>query len=134
MSSLKSVDNDGMTTKNERGGMIKGLLMLAVLIVVLFDVGSIVFNLFTLDSTADDIANQVSTVSRLEAISNQRQLKEQAAALAKESDARLTKFSVGSDGIIRLSLRREAKTLVVGRIGAIEDWAKANGDGQAVTE
>jgi hypothetical protein len=134
MGKHRTVDNERMTIRDERGGIFKVIIWLAILGVILFDLGSIVFNIFSLDSTADTIANEVSNVSRFDALKDPRALKEKAAELADAQNAKLVKFTIGTDGIIRLSLRRRAKTIVVGRIGPIEDWAKATGEGQATTE
>jgi hypothetical protein len=40
---------------------------------------------------------------------------------------------IDDEGTITIRLRRVADTLVVGRIGAIEDWAKATTNGRAGT-
>jgi hypothetical protein len=123
-----------MALRDERGGIVKWLIGLVILGVVLFDAGSIIVNIFSLDSTADQIANEVSNVSRLDAINNPTILEQRAAALAKDEHSKLATFSVGTDGIIRLTLKRRAHTLIVGRIGAIKDWAKATGSGRAATD
>jgi hypothetical protein len=123
-----------MALRDERGGIVKWLIGLVILGVVLFDAGSIIVNIFSLDSTADQIANEVSNVSRLDAINNPTILEQRAAALAKDEHSKLATFSVGTDGIIRLTLKRRAHTLIVGRISAIKDWAKATGSGRAATD
>ena len=128
-----SVDNAAMRFSDERGGIVKWLLTLVILGVILFDAGSIVFNIFSIDAAADDIAVEVTTGGSLDAIHNQAALEARALELAKEKDAKLVSFSVGTDGIVRLKLRRKAHTLLVGRIDAISDWARATGDGQAST-
>ena len=134
MPGVPAVDNAGMRFSDERGGIVKVLLILAVLGVILFDGGSIIFNIFSTDAAADDIAVQVSTVGNLDAVSHQRELKAEAEALAEEQNAKLIEFTVGTDGVVRLQLRRKAKTLVVGRIDAISDWARATGEGTAATK
>ena len=128
-----AVDNAPMRLSDERGGIVKWLLVLVVLGVILFDAGSIIFNIFSIDAAADDIAVEVTTGGSFDAVSNQFALKAKAAELAKAKDAKLVSFSVGTDGIVRLKLKRKANTLVVGRIDAISDWAKATGEGQAST-
>lgn len=129
-----AVDNVRMTVRDERGAIVKLIIGLVIVGVILFDAGSIVFNIFSLDSTADTIATEVSNVSRFDALKDPTALKEKAAELAKKENARLVKFAIGSDGIIRLSIRRKAKTIAVGRIGPIKDWAKATGSGRAATD
>ncbi|MEA2498298.1 MAG: hypothetical protein QOH26_703 [Actinomycetota bacterium] len=129
-----AVDNATMRLSDERGGIVKWLLTLVILGVVLFDAGAIVFNIFSVDSDADDIAIEVSKLAEFDAVSNQVALKAEAKRLAEEKDAKLIKFAVGTDGIIRLTLKRKADTLVVGRIDAISDWARATGEGTATTK
>jgi hypothetical protein len=123
-----------MRFQDERGGIVKWLISLVILGVVLFDAGSIVFNIFSIDAAADDIAVEVSTVGNLDAVANQNALKAEAARLAEEKNAKLVKFTVGTDGVIRLTLKRKANTLLVGRIDAISDWARATGEGTASTK
>ena len=128
------VDNAAMTWNDERGGIVKWLIGLVIFGVIVFDAGSIVYNIFSLDAAADDIAVEVSTGAALDAVNNPALLKAKAKELATEKDAKLVEFTIGTDGIIRLKLRRVAKTLLVSRIEAIEDWGKATGSGQATTK
>jgi len=106
-------------------------LFFAALAVVLFDAGSIAVNFFTLDAIADDIATQISanTVTE-ESFFNPQPLENEARELAQDNGARLAHFEVTRDGDISISLRRRASTLVVGKISAIEDWARATVDAE----
>lgn len=117
----------------ERGFIVgwfgKLLIGFVVLAVVVFDGGSILVNFFTLDSTADEIAVELTTNVASGTLSA-TDLEPRARALAKEAGARLVSLSVEGT-IVHVTLRRRAKTLVVGRIGLIEDWARATADGQA---
>lgn len=108
----------------------------AFLGVVLFDAGAVAVNFFGLDSTADDVANSVSNLARATSAQvNGPQLEEEARRLAREADARLVAFEYDAVGDqIFLSIRREANTLIVKRIGAIEDWGKATAEGRASTQ
>jgi hypothetical protein len=101
--------------------------------VVIYDAGSMLVNFFTLDTTAEDIAIEISTevISSSRPALQERELKLRAKELAKESSARLRDFSVDDQGVVFVQLRRRADTLVVGRIGPIKDWARATADGQA---
>lgn len=124
---------------NERGIIVNWLLKLligfAVVSVVLYDVGSVMVNFFTLDSRADEIAVQVSSeLGRNFSVHQERQYEEVAMELARESDARLVDFRIDKDlGILYVSLRRRAPTLVVRHIPPIADWARATAEGQAGT-
>lgn len=101
----------------------------AVVAVLLFDGGSILINFFTLDSTADEIAIQLTTGVAAQELSEVR-LKPQAEELAKEVGARLIDLRVEGN-LVHVTLRRRADTLVVGRIGPIADWARATAEGQS---
>jgi hypothetical protein len=106
-------------------------LFFAALAVVLFDAGSIAVNFFTLDAIADDIATQISANTVTEdSFFNPQPLENEARELAQDNGARLIHFEVSRDGDISISLRRRASTLVVGRITAIEDWARATVDAE----
>ena len=98
---------------------------------VIFDGGSILVNFFTLDSTADEIAIELTTDAGSGALTL-TELEPRARTLAAEAGARLVSVSIDNN-IVYITLRRRAKTLIVGRIGPIKDWARATADGQAGT-
>jgi hypothetical protein len=123
---------------NERGVIADWLLKLiagiAIAGVVMFDAGSIVVNFFTLDSTADEIATSIThSLATKEIEPIQRDIELKAKELAGEAKVRLLRAELGSDGVLHIKLRRTASTVVVGRIGPIEDWAKATADADATT-
>ncbi|MFP5297690.1 MAG: hypothetical protein ACLGHL_01725 [Actinomycetota bacterium] len=109
--------------------LVKIVIGFALFGVVAFDAGSIVYNFFTLDQAAKDIANDLS-VDTITPSNGLRldQLEDQARALAKEVGARLTKLEVSPEGDVSVQLKRKATTLLVSRIGPIEDWARATAD------
>lgn len=122
--------------RDERGiilGWIGKLIIgLAITAVVIYDAGSILINFFTLDSKADEIAISLST--DLARTDNNAQVEETARALATEAEARLLEFEFDpATRVVRVTLRRRADTLVVGRISFIKDWARATAEGQAGT-
>lgn len=137
------VDNQAMKTlRGERGividWLLKALLFLAIVSVVIFDAGSIAVNLFGLDSAADEIANIVATRvfdSPDRQFNNQEiyLLASQAIDEFHYGGAKLIRKQTFIDpqGVVHIKLRRTAKTLVVGRIDFIEDWAKATAEGTA---
>lgn len=122
--------NDIVT--DERGFIIgwlgKLLIGFVVIGVLVIDGGSILVNFFTLDSTADEIAIELTTNAASGTLSV-TDLEPRARALAKEAGARLVSLSVEGN-VVHVTLRRRAKTLVVGRIGPLEDWTRATADGQ----
>ena len=104
--------------------------------VVLFDAGAIAVNFFGLDATADDVAVSVSNAAKnAPGEPTAPLLEEEAKRLAKEADARLIEFEY--DAVrkqISLTIRREANTVIVSRLGAIEDWGKATAESRASTQ
>ena len=136
-----------MFIRDERGivadWLIKIVIGLAVFGVIAYDAGSILVNHFTLDSSAEDVAIAVSTDIGPASQANQY-TPDEVWRLAKArvedeeegvSGARVAKEGTFIDqaGIVYIRLRRTADTLIVRRIGAIEDWARATADGQAGT-
>lgn len=122
---------------DERGlilGWIGKLLVgLALAAVVIYDAGSILINFFTLDSKADEIAITLSTNIPANPQGPQNFL-EEARSLAAEAEARLVELEFDpATRVVKVTLRRRADTLVVGRISFIEDWARATAEGQAGT-
>jgi hypothetical protein len=132
--------------QNEQGiiadWLVKLVIGFVVFGVILFDVGAILVNFFTLDSAADDVAVAVST--DVGAGEDNQFTDQEIFKMVKEvvdspdngvQDARVLRRGTGIDdeGTITIRLRRVANTLVVGRIGAIEDWARATTNGRAGT-
>lgn len=111
------------------GWLVKLVIGFALFAVVAYDAGSITYNFFTLDQAAKDIANDLSadTVSTATTVTA-AMLEDRAKALARQVGARLTKLEVSTEGDVSVQLKRRASTLVVSRVGAIEDWGRATAD------
>jgi len=136
-----------MTMDNERGiiadWLVKVVLGIAIFGVIGYDAGSILVNYFTLDSAAKDVAIAVST--EVGSSSQARNFTADEIYRLAESEveaedggvegARVLREGTHVDdiGIVRIKLRRVADTLIVSRIGAIKNWARATADGQAGT-
>lgn len=124
----------GDVLRDERGVILGWLakLMIAFVVVAIaiFDGGAILINFFTLDSTADDIARELTTDTIGQTFPSQANLEIRARQRAREADARLVSVSVDESRRIHLTLRRRATTLVVGRIPPIADWALATAEGE----
>jgi hypothetical protein len=123
---------------NERGVIADWLLKLiagiAIAGVILFDGGSVLVNFFTLDSTADEITTSITLALADDEIEpTQRDLELKAEELAAEAQVKLVRAKLDPDGHFRIKLRRTASTVVVGKIGPIEDWAKATADAEVAT-
>ncbi len=134
-------------TSDERGlvlaWLVRIVLVLALVGVVLFDAGAIVVNFFTLDGTADEVALSVSAeiatgaiaVPNLECTRTSPQPACRAVYdVGREEDVRIVSASFDQEGVFHVELRRTADTLIVGRIGPIEDWATATASARANTK
>lgn len=150
MNGASATDNRDMSIRalasDERGIVVAWLLRVLVGIaiagVVLFDGGSIVVNFFSLDGTADELAAEVATdlASGVEPVPNLQcnrrsrdPLCEKAYRAAREKGVRIKSAHFDAEGVFHVELKRTADTLIVGRIGAIEDWATATASAQADT-
>lgn len=127
-----------MRLSDERGivvaWLVRLVLGLAVAGLVLFEVGAIAVNTFTLSSTASDIAIALSTSAAQSPASgpNETQLWDEGRTLAKEAGAKLVSVEVDeTERVVHVTLRRRASTLLVQRFNAIEGWGRATAEGQA---
>lgn len=127
-----------MTLSDERGIVVGWLvklgLGLAIAALVLFEIGAVAVNTFTLSSTANDIAIALSTSAAQSGAAgpNESQLQSEAKGLAKEAGAKLVTVEIDTtERIVYVTLRRKANTLLVQRFNATEGWARATAEGQA---
>lgn len=140
-------DNPPMSFRDQRGivadWLVKLVIGFVVFGVIIFDSGSILVNYFTLDSSAEEVAQDIS-LTVLNSGGPANFTDEEIFELAKthvqhEEDgvegARVLRMGTTIDeiGVVHVRLRRTADTLIVKRIGAIEKWARATADGQAGT-
>jgi hypothetical protein len=134
------------TLVDERGiiinWLVKIVLLLAVLGVIAFDVGSILIGAVTVDSAADEVAVAVSV-----AVGNgpPRNFTDQEIFLMARgviadpandiTAARVLHKGTGIDeeGVVHIRLRRTADTLVTKRISQLRHFTVVTGDGQAGT-
>ena len=138
-----------MSAARDERGVVAGFLLrtvvaLAVAAVVLFDAGAVAVNVFSLDSSADEIASALSTDvahGRLQGTyvrcvrsGPKTGLCAEAASAARAAGARLVRFEISPDGALHLRLRRRAETLIAGRIRAFDEWRVATADGRATTQ
>lgn len=123
--------------RDEAGIVSAWLVKLAVAFVVVgvivVDAGSMLVNTFTLDSTANDIALEVSGPfgSGPSFRPDPVRMQVHARALARDAGAELLKAKVRRDGTVYVKLRRSADTVVAGRIGPLGGWVTPTADGEA---
>jgi hypothetical protein len=134
------------TLRDDRGivasWLAKIVIGIAIFGVIAYDAGSIMVNFFTLDSASEDLAIAMSLdITRANA--NQftdEEVFDLATELVASPDngvegAKVLRngTNIDDEGTIHVKLRRSADTLIVKRIGAIEDWAKATSEGSSAT-
>lgn len=112
------------------GWLAKLIIGFVIVGILIFDGGAILINFFTLDSTADDIARELTTETISQSFTSQANLEIAAREHAKAARARLVSVSVDESKRIHVVLRRRATTLVVGRIEPIKNWARATAEGE----
>jgi xanthine dehydrogenase iron-sulfur cluster and FAD-binding subunit A len=115
------------------GYLTRMVLAFAVVAVILFDLGAIAVNFFTLDSKADEVAVSIATsVTNNELpTNNPKAIFDAAEVLAKDAEAKLVRAEIDQEGVVTIRLRRAADTLVVGRVSAFEDWTESTADARA---
>lgn len=123
--------------RNERGvigdWIIKVALVLAAVGVIVFDIGAIAVNAFGLNSTATDIANEIAPAPG--EVLTQQSVEREAAELAANAGARVVKVTFDRpNNRVSIRIRRQADTLVVGRIGPLEDWTRATAEARFRTQ
>ncbi len=133
--------------RDERGlvvsWVVRIVLTLAVVGVVLFDAGSIVVNYFAVNESAEEVAVTVTTdlASGVDAVPNLQcarrsrdALCRQAYDVARENGVKIVSAHFDQRGVFHVEVRKTAETVIVGRIGAIEDWATATASADAGTD
>lgn len=122
--------------------LVKIGLLLAVIAVVGFDLGSIVVNNVTLSSSADEVAITVSIAVSDSPVTTfqDTQIYDMAVAVVEdEADgvegARVLRkgTEIDDEGNVHIRLRRRAETLVTELIGPLKKYTVATGNGQAGT-
>lgn len=133
--------------RDERGvvaaWLVKILLIIVVVGVVVFDAVTMAVNFLGLDSATEDAAVALSRVAasgpdggtvRCRAGSpGGLPLCREAQELAARAGARLLLAEVNADGVVRIKMRRAAKTLVVRRISPAKKWSVATAEAEATS-
>jgi hypothetical protein len=117
------------------GWLVRVAAGFAVAAVALYDAGSIAVNFFTLDSKADEIAVSIASAITNDELpeSNPQAIADEARAQARDAGAKLVRARIDEDGVVQIRLRRVASTIVIGRVGPLDDWAKSTADARAAT-
>jgi hypothetical protein len=107
-------------------GLVKLLVGLAVVGLVLFELGAVAVNHVQLDGLAERAARSAAAshaTRPTRELTTARQGAE--AAIADEPHAHLVDVTLQQDGRVAVTLSRPARVLVIDRIGFLEDFATA---------
>jgi Flp pilus assembly protein TadG len=106
--------------------LIKVVLGIAIVGLVFVEGGSIVFTKLQVQDTAESGANAgVGYLSQNPADCRGAGQIATVAVQDKDPQVQITEISCLQDGRFRMGVRKEASTILVGKISAIEDWAVA---------
>ncbi|MGH2775553.1 MAG: hypothetical protein ACRDJT_08995 [Actinomycetota bacterium] len=114
------------------GWAVKLILFLALLGVVIYDGAAIAVNAFQLDTVSDEVALEVSSSARDKSLFT---LEHEAKQAARARDARLVEVKLNADkSVLRVTIRREANTLLVSRFDRTSDWGQMSATGKVSTD
>ncbi|CAN5688709.1 hypothetical protein BH20ACT23_BH20ACT23_13060 [soil metagenome] len=110
------------------GWAVKLILFLALLGVVIYDGTAIAVNAFQLDTISDEVALEVSSSAQDKSLFT---LEREAKKAARARDARLIEVKLNADkSVLRVTIRREADTLVVSRFSQTSEWGHMSATGK----
>ncbi len=150
MSGGLQVDNEIVDLRalhrDERGIVVSWLVRIAVGLaifgVVLFDAGAITVNFFSVNDTAGEVAVSVATeIAAGQSVVPNLQCNRRSSypacqtvyEVAREKGVKIVSAHFDQQRVFHVEVRSTAETLIVGRIGAIEDWATATASADAET-
>ncbi|HEX9887983.1 MAG TPA: hypothetical protein VGA69_00775 [Nitriliruptorales bacterium] len=122
------------TTRDDTGGIITGWLMqmivfIAILGLILYEVGSVGITAVSMDDTARDVASAAAL--------NYRETKDLAEATeagtvrAQSLEVEITEDLVVDEGDIVVTISKQAPTLIIHKIGFLEDLTRPSVTGRA---
>jgi len=123
-------------TRAERGGILIGWivkLMLSFVLVgfVLFETGAVIVSKVVADRVSIDAANEAALSYGKDG--SREKARKVAEAFAAKNGATVEAFEVYDDGKrVRVTVSKEATTLLVKRIGPLKRWAVAEATNSAV--
>lgn len=114
------------------GWAVKLILFLALLGIVIYDGAAIAVNVFQMDTISDEVALEVSSSARDKSLFT---LEREAKQAARDRDARLVEVKLNADkSVLRVTIRREANTLLVSRFETTSDWGRMSATGKISTD
>jgi Flp pilus assembly protein TadG len=111
------------------GWLVKIVVVIALLGFVAVELGSPLWTRAQLDSVAHDAADEAARVrANTNDIEQARRVAEEE---ADSEDARLTRFAVDNQGRVHVTVYRQARSYLLHRFGATEDWYDVSVDATA---
>jgi hypothetical protein len=114
------------------GWLVKLIFGVALAGVVAYDTGATLVNYFGLDSTAGDVAVELSATVHDSSAGSTLPVDE-ARKLARRAGAKLVAIRLDDQGVLHVRLRRTADTLVARHIAALRPWTRAVAEASART-
>ncbi len=115
------------------GWAVKLLIFLALLGIVFYDGAAIAVNAFQLDGISQEVAVEVTEAAGGETNSIPL-LESSARRIARTHDTHLVSIQLSDDKeVLRVTVRRDANTVVVDRVDQISDWGRTEATGKSFT-
>jgi hypothetical protein len=115
------------------GWMAKLLLLFALLGILIYDAAALAVNGFQLDSFSDEIAISIALSEADD--KHLFDLEREARKMARTKDAKFVSLEVDRElEQVRVTIRREAATLVINRFSQTSDWGRMSATGKSSTD
>ena len=115
------------------GWVVKLIIFLAVLGIVIYDGAAIAVNMFQLDGISHEVAIEVTQAAG--ETTSLALLERSARQIARSHDTRLVSLHLSDDkSVLRVTIRRDAPTVVVNRVDQISDWGRTQATGKSFTD
>jgi hypothetical protein len=114
------------------GWAVKLIIFLAVLGIVIYDGAAIAVNMFQLDGISHEVA--VGVTEAAGETTSIPLLERSARKIARSHDTHLVSLTLSDDNeVLRVTIRRDANTVVVNRVDQISDWGQTEATGKSFT-
>lgn len=115
------------------GWAVKLIIFLALLGIVIYDGAAIAVNMFQLDGISQEVASEVTEAAAGE-INSLPLLERSAQEIARAHDTHLVSIQLSVDReVLRVTVSRDANTVVVDRVDQISDWGQTEATGKSFT-
>ena len=115
------------------GWAVKLIIFLALLGIVIYDGAAIAVNMFQLDGISQEVASEVTEAAAGE-INSLPLLERSAREIARAHDTHLVSIQLSVDReVLRVTVSRDANTVVVDRVDQISDWGQTEATGKSFT-